>query len=261
MVKTAVNHPVGALIADLIARGALFVVNHSGGKDSQATLLAIRAQVPARQILVIHAHLPEVEWPGTVEHVVNDADGLPVLVCQAASTFFETVDRRGMFPSPQQRQCTSDLKRTPIEREIRRYLKLHPEFGGLVVNVMGLRAGESSSRAKRPVFKKTARNSKAGREWYDWLPVHGLHTLQVLGAIAEAGRDLHWAYQEGMTRLSCCFCIMASEADLRTAARLQPHLYQRYVRTERRLGHTMSMAKRPLDTVAGVAVAPERQTA
>ena len=67
MGQSAVNHQAEAPIADLIARGALFVVNHSGGKDSQATLLAIRAQVPARQILVIHAHLPGVEWPGTVE--------------------------------------------------------------------------------------------------------------------------------------------------------------------------------------------------
>ena len=36
-------------IIDLIARGALFVINHSGGKDSQAMYLLLRGLVPAAQ--------------------------------------------------------------------------------------------------------------------------------------------------------------------------------------------------------------------
>lgn len=245
-------------IDDLIARNALFAVNHSGGKDSQAMLLAVRALVPVRQILVVHAELPEVDWPGLVEHVKADSAGLPVVVCRAAKTFFEMVEHRGMWPSPKNRQCTSDLKRGPIEREIRRYLKLHPEFGGLVVNCMGLRAGESPSRARQPALKLNERNSVAGREWYDWLPIQGLHTLQVLARIANAWGDLHWAYQEGMSRLSCCFCIMSSRADLRTAAGLRPDLYRRYGETERKLNRTFLMpskahGRRFLPDVTGVA--------
>jgi 3'-phosphoadenosine 5'-phosphosulfate sulfotransferase (PAPS reductase)/FAD synthetase len=34
-------------------------------------------------------------------------------------TYLEMVEQRGMFPSPQYRQCTSDLKRGPIEKFIR----------------------------------------------------------------------------------------------------------------------------------------------
>jgi len=245
-------------VQGLIDRGALFVINHSGGKDSQAMCIELRKVIPAVQLLVIHADLPEVDWPEIREHIEATIGGLPLIVCRAPKTFFEMVERRGMFPSPSLRQCTSDLKRNPIEREIRRYLVNHPEFRGLVVNCMGMRAAESSSRAKLVTFKRNLKNSVAGRDWYDWLPIHSLSTPQVFATIADAGQQPHWAYAAGMTRLSCCFCIMASQADLSTAARLRPDLYRRYVETERRIGHTFLMPKRNcaprgLEEVTGIA--------
>jgi DNA sulfur modification protein DndC len=44
-------------IIRLIADGALFFVNDSGGKDSQTMRIAVRQIVPAAQIFVIHATL------------------------------------------------------------------------------------------------------------------------------------------------------------------------------------------------------------
>ena len=44
-------------IQALVDRGALFVVDHSGGKDSQATFLEVSRIVPKAQLLVVHAHL------------------------------------------------------------------------------------------------------------------------------------------------------------------------------------------------------------
>lgn len=242
-----------AQILDLVRQGALFVVDHSGGKDSQAMLAKVRAIVPAEQIMVIHAALGEVEWDGTLEHVRATSAGLPVIVAEPTTGFFDMVERRGMFPSPSNRQCTSDLKRTPIEREIRRYLKANPRFRGLVVNCMGMRAQESSSRAQLVTFKQSARNSKAGRTWFEWLPIHDWTVDQVFAAIAAAGQRPHWAYAAGMTRLSCCFCIMASSEDLTTAARLKPDLYRRYCETERRLGFTLNMSRRTLPEITGIA--------
>ena len=58
----------------------------------------------------------------------------------------------------------------------------------------------------------------------------------------------------GMTRLSCCFCIMAGQSDLITAARLKPDLYRRYVETEKRLGFTLSMSRKTLPEITGVEV-------
>jgi DNA sulfur modification protein DndC len=111
-------------------------------------------------------------------------------------------------------------KRGPIVREVRRYLTTNPAYGGLVVMCMGIRATESSGRAKLQTLNRNAANNVAGREWYDWHPIHNLTTPEVFGMIARAGEKPHWAYAKGMSRLSCYFCIMASEVDLRSCVSL-----------------------------------------
>ncbi|HMS21760.1 phosphoadenosine phosphosulfate reductase family protein [uncultured Sphingorhabdus sp.] len=239
-------------IDTLIQRGALFVVNHSGGKDSQAMFAKISKLVPAHQTIIIHAILPEVEWDGVIEHIKRTTGNVPLLFAKAKKTFFEMVEHRSMFPSPSYRQCTSDLKRNPIEREIRRFLKDNPSFGGLVVNCMGMRAQESTGRANLEPLQLNQKNSKAGREWYDWLPIHDWLIDEVFSAISDAGQEPHWAYAAGMSRLSCCFCIMANQSDLTTAARLAPALYQRYVDTERRLNYTLSPSRKSLPDLTGI---------
>lgn len=240
---------------ELLSAGALFVVNHSAGKDSQAMLIKIREWgVPDTQILLIHADLGDVEWAGNVDHIQRSAPGLPLVVAKARRGLLQMVEERRMFPSPSQRQCTSDLKRGPCEREIRRYLNAHPEFGGFVVNCMGMRAEESASRARKEAWKRNAKNSVAGREWFDWLPIHTMTADEVFAAIRAAGQQPHPIYAAGMTRLSCCFCIMASAGDLTTAARLNPALYRRYVELEKRIGHTLSMSRKGLEEVTGIVV-------
>lgn len=238
----------------MIDAGALVVVNHSGGKDSQAMLALVCQSVSRDRILVVHAHLPEVEWEGTWEHVqaTSAAWDVPAIQVQAGKTFLEMVERRGMWPSASTRQCTSDLKRGPIDKAVRHYLKDNPRFGGQVISAMGMRAEESSARAKQPTWKREDRNCRAGREWFRWLPIHDLTADQVFGIIAGVGQKPHWAYAEGMTRLSCVFCIMSSRCDLQTAARLRPALYRRYVETEQRLNHTMNMAGKPLEEITGI---------
>ena len=237
-------------VIEMAAFGALFVVNHSGGKDSQAMTIRLREIVPDDQIVIIHAHLPEVEWDGIKEHIRYYSWGLPLHVTQARKTFFEMVEHRQMFPSPSHRQCTSDLKRGPIERTIRQICK---ERGiTRVVNCMGMRAEESTSRAKQQTLRVNKSLSKAGREVLDWLPVHGMTETEVFQTIADAGQKPHWAYAAGMTRLSCCFCIMANKGDLKTAASLQPELYKRYVATERRINFTLSPSLSFLPEITGV---------
>lgn len=240
-------------IQTLIKRGALFVCNHSGGKDSQVMYIKMKEIIPHDQMIVIHAHLEGVEWEGTEQHIRDTIDH-ELIVCRAVKTFFEMVERRGMWPSPQYRQCTSDLKRNPIEKALRHYLKAHPEFDGLLVNCMGLRAEESSARAKKTTFKLNNKNSKAGREWYDWLPIHEMLETEVFQTIEDAGEEPHWAYGAGMTRLSCCFCIMGSKADTCRAAKLNPELFQKYVDMEKKIDHTFMMptkknGKRFLDEI------------
>ena len=242
------------MITDLITQGALFVANHSGGKDSQAMLIKMLDMgIPRRQILVIHATLGEVEWPGALDLAKKQAEdaGLPFIVAEAVKSLLGMVTHRftvrpdaPSWPSASNRQCTSDLKRGPIEREIRRYAKANGF--SLIVNCMGLRAQESSGRAKLAVFKKHERNSVAGRSWYDWLPIHSLLTVEVFAMIAAAGQEPHWAYAAGNERLSCVFCIMASGRDLANGAKHNPDLLAKYLELEQRTGYTMHMSRKPL---------------
>jgi DNA sulfur modification protein DndC len=248
-----------------IDAGAVFVVNHSGGKDSQAMTIALReAGIPAEQILTIHVELPEVDWDGIPEHIEATLPTewtRPVIYTRAGKTFFDMVERRyekdpnrPCFPSPAIRQCTSDLKRGPIQKVVRHFAKTMPQFNGRVVHCIGIRAEESASRSKQKSWRFDKGQSLAGRCIHEWLPIHDWTATDVFEAIAEAGQDLHWAYDAGMSRLSCCFCIMASQKDLQTAAKLRPDLLQRYVDLEERTGFTMSMAQKPLQEVVSVEV-------
>ena len=121
---------------------------------------------------------------------------------------------------------------------------------------MGMRAGESPARARKSPWRLSERNSRAGRSWYDWLPIFDLTETQVFDIIRNAGQSPHPAYAMGMSRLSCVFCIMASRADLRTAARLQPALYCALRRpSKRRIGHTLSPSGVPLPELTGISPA------
>jgi len=228
------------MIQQLIDRGAIFFINDSGGKDSQAMKIFLSKVVPHDQLVIIHADLPEVDWEGCWEHVQKNSMGIEAHMVRAGKTFFEMVEHRGMFPSPSYRQCTSDLKRQPIEKFIRNWCKENGK--NIIVNCMGIRAEESSARAKQIPFRISERNSKAGREWYDWLPIFDWSVKEVWAEIESVGQKRHYAYDLGMSRLSCVFCIMSNKSDIKVAAKHNPDLYKRYVETEERLGFTLLMS-------------------
>lgn len=248
-------------IEALIDKEALFVVNHSGGKDSQAMLIRLLERVPAKQIIVIHASLGEVEWEGALELAQKQAEdaGLRFIVATAVKTFFEMVEHRykvrpgpnsPCWPSSASRQCTSDLKRGPVEREVRRYAKVHGFK--TIISCLGIRAKESPGRAKRPAMSKNLRGSVAGRDWYEWLPIHGLTAEEVFSVIAAAGQKPHWAYAAGNDRLSCVFCIMGCAKDLANGAKHRPELYAKYREIEERTGYSMHQSRRTLDVMVAL---------
>ena len=248
---------------DMIRRGALVSVSSSGGKDSQAMTILLARIVPRDQLVVVHAPLGEVEWPGTIEHIENTIPaGVPLIFARTASgkSLLERVEERRKFPSMRNRFCTSDLKVSPIERELRHYLKAHPRFEGRLVSAMGLRRDESSARSKRMPWTRSDRNSRAGREWFDWMPIFDLTAADVFRVIREAGQSPHWVYAQGMSRCSCSLCIFASRSDLRRAAELRPDLYQTYSRLEKRIGHTLSPSGIALPELTGIPVDPDAGT-
>lgn len=224
----------------------LILINTSGGKDS-ATMAdyvareARRAGVLDRCVMV-HATFPE-EWDGTVALVHRQARalGLSLEVVTRGEGLLDYAERRGKWPSSQQRWCTSDFKRAPIDKVITRRAPWYPTPDGMararVLNCMGFRAGESTARAKRIMFETDKRRTNTRRHVDQWLPILDLSEAMIWQYVDIYGLEMHPAYKAGMPRLSCVFCIFAPRAALVRAGHLAPELLARYVAVEDKIGH------------------------
>lgn len=242
------------------------VVNSSGGKDSQTALRFVvnacdAAGVSRDRIVVSHQCLGQIEWQGTLELVKSQAAfyGLRLEVSKYRNQagveldLLDYVERRGKWPSSQQRYCTSDFKRLPGSRVI---TALSREAAGDILQVFGFRAEESPARAKKSVLAPNAKLSTRSRQVWDWLPIHEWTLGQVWADIKASGVAHHQAYDLGMPRLSCAFCIFAPKAALMIAGKHNPELLQRYVDVERKIGHTFQNG-RSIESIQQAIVAGE----
>ncbi|WP_051710157.1 phosphoadenosine phosphosulfate reductase family protein [Streptomyces sp. NRRL S-350] len=139
------------------------IANVSGGKDSQAMLAELMLHATAAgvadRVVVVHADLGIVEWPGVRELAEEHARhyGLRFETVQrVGSNLIERVEERGMWPSADNRWCTSDFKRGPIRKLITMLVNEARAAGHVgvvrILNVMGLRADESAARRKLVPF-------------------------------------------------------------------------------------------------------------
>ncbi len=154
--------------------------------------------------------------------------------------FLEQIEDRGMFSDQDNRLCTSNNKRDPantaitqLADEARDGSKRRPR----ILQCFGFRAQESSRRKKMRTFSIDKRTSNTRKEVNVWLPIHAWKVEQVWERIAAAGTRYHPAYDLGMSRLSCRFCIFAPRSQLILSARLNPELFQEYLDLETRIGH------------------------
>lgn len=224
------------------------VISSSAGKDSQAMLDFVVEQcdhvkVPRNRLVVVHADLGRVEWPGTRQLAEEQARhyGLEfVAVRRPQGDLLDHIASRGMFPSPSARYCTADHKRGQVLKVLTRLTESSRNKGVptcRILNCLGLRAEESLARAHRRSFAPNAIASN-GRRWVDdWLPIHGWTAAQVWQRIRVSGVRHHPAYDLGMPRLSCCFCIFSPRSALLLAGKHNPELLAEYVEVEKRIAH------------------------
>ena len=255
--RTATGRPIMSTdLADIlvplqcretIGADGLVAVDSSGGKDSQAMTILLSCIVPWEQRLVVHAPLGEVESPDTIKHIESTLpNDVPLILAPVTSgkSLLDSIKHGAASPphrfagvrtrssaDPSSESCAAISKPIPIRR------------------AAGERHGHARGRecgaCEEAAWKRSDRNFPsrailvrlASDLWADRGPGLRRHP--------DAGQSPHSAYGMGMSRLSCVFCIMASRADLRTAARLQPALYRRYVRLEVRIGHALSPSGRP----------------
>jgi len=221
-----------------------FVVNFSGGKDSCAMLAWLCERYPhvPKHVVMADTGWEHVEMEGRWPSAEQFSEGIAALhgfplhvVRNPNKTFLEMVDRRGMFPSKANRQCTSDLKRDPIKKWIRhRWWKRE----AVIINCMGLRAEESPDRAKKKCLSYNAGLSKSGREVWDWNPILGWTEHQVYDYLAEREIPVHPVYHH-LKRLSCRVCIFMSKPDLRAVAEHDPEALDQIAMLEEKHGFTM----------------------
>ncbi len=142
------------------------------------------------------------------------------------------------WPSSDARYCTSDHKRVEVQKLHTRLSKEHKGEGrtppAKILNALGIRAQESTSRARMESFsREKATSAQVVDRWY---PIHQWAEERVWETIRESGLPHHKAYDLGMRRLSCVFCVFATKEDLMVAAKHNPDLFKTYLELEERVG-------------------------
>ena len=246
----------------------VILLNTSGGKDSQTMIAEVcrRADlegIDRSRLVAVHANLGRVEWPGTPELAREQAEGYGLEfreVSRPQGDLLSHVQARGKWPSPKARYCTSDHKRGQVAKVITALDRERRTGNGFrLLNCMGLRADESPARARRRPHTFNRYFSTKTRTVWDWLPIHGWSERDVWEDIERSGAPYHPAYDLGMPRLSCAFCIYAPKAALVLAGRNNPELLAEYVDVERRIGHTFKVELSMADVARAVSENEEQE--
>lgn len=262
------------IIKTAIAAGAKIYASISGGKDGQA--MAKHLDNLGHEITgFVYAELGRVEWPESLGmchkmaelfniplHIIKRTDGADML--QHWQNRLDKVAGTGkpFWSSKQNRYCTSDLKRDPIDKFFR---NCGDDF---IISCEGIRAQESETRSKyepisirkritspfydgMTVEEAIANYTPGKRLAITWYPIFDFTLEEVwatfevdgiaLGAAQAQYRQdntvpawwqFHPAYVYGNERVSCMFCIMGSINDLKVAAKHNPGLLNTMVAME-----------------------------
>lgn len=225
----------------------IIIINSSAGKDSLCAIWEVcrlaKEQDFKGEIVVSHQDLGRMEWEGTKELAIKQAQffGLPIRISERrdkngkTENLLDYAKRRKKWPSNKQRWCTSDYKRGPGARVVTELTKGKKSN---VLYVFGFRSEESPSRSKKEVLKSNMKLTTRSRKVTEWLPIHHWSTIDVWTCIKEYGLPYHFAYDLGMPRLSCVFCIFSPFDALVVAGIANPELLDEYIQVEKEIGHT-----------------------
>ncbi|MER5638271.1 phosphoadenosine phosphosulfate reductase family protein [Kitasatospora sp. NPDC002227] len=237
-------------------KGHVLALLSSGGKDSSVMKHVVCTGAEAagalHKAVVIYNSLgttdsgEPIEWPGTMDliHRQSARYGVPVIVTERpqGGLFQQLVQERGKFPSSSARWCTSDQKTSQGMKVVTALVDQHRrEYPGehvIVYYCLGLRAAESSGRARKPEFMVDRAASNSRRTVIRWNPVLEYSDRQIWETIRDHRIEYHRAYDLGAGRLSCRLCVLATEGDLVLAAGLSPRLTDDYVEAEETTGHS-----------------------
>lgn len=223
-----------------LAQHSPVAIGVSGGKDSCALAFALQDYLDGighqGPRVLVHSDLGRIEWRDslpTCERLAR-ATGLELMVVRREKG--DMVDRWKQrwadnvqryrtlscvqlilpWSTPAMRFCTSEMKVDIICRAVARRFPNHT-----IISASGIRADESDQRAKAPVSKTQAKlKNKTLNTWgLDWAPLLRWTEAQVFDCMTAHGFEWHEAYRVyNSSRVSCCYCIMSTMADLMASA-------------------------------------------
>lgn len=185
------------------------IASVSGGKDSTALCLWLRERsIPYRAV-----HM-DTGWehPATDEYLRGPLEEVIGPITWLSSPgFVAIVRRKGIFPSRLTRWCTQLLKMLPF------LTFLDEQYPDGVVNAVGVRADESTARAKLTELE----DSEYGVQWRplltwseaDVIDIHRRHGLKP---------NPLYLPPYNVRRVGCWPCIFARKAEIATVATLDP---------------------------------------
>lgn len=233
----------------MLNRNSVVAIGISGGKDSDACAIAVTRHLDeighSGPRLLVHSDLGRIEWRDSLPSCERLAKrlGWELLVLRreagdmldrwevrwdnCVSRYEELSCVKLILPwsTPSMRFCTSELKAHLISRALK---KRFPNQD--ILNVTGIRRQESKNRSKMPLWAPNSDLTRKGSVGMTWNAIIDWPVQDVVYAIHDAGLELHEAYTKyGASRVSCCFCIMSSEADLIASATCEDN-HEPYIR-------------------------------
>jgi len=223
----------------LLAQQAPVAIGISGGKDSSACAWAVVAYLNRighrGPRVLVHADLGQIEWEDSARICQRVAHqlGIPLITVQRRQGgMIERWQQRWQsnveryknlscvslilpWSTPSMRFCTSELKTAII---CQRLTELFPNQ--VIISVTGVRRSESKDRQRTPVQQSQPAllRKKKNTGGITWNPLVDWTLAQVWDAHKVGDLPIHQAYRHyGCSRVSCTFCIMSSQSDLRGA--------------------------------------------
>ena len=138
----------------------------------------------------------------------------------------------GIFPAPQQRFCTRELKKEPIEEQVYKPILEAREH---LVSWQGIRAEESIVRADMRMRQHLS--GKYGA-YHVFRPLLNWTLDAVLAMHKRHGIKANPLYAEGFSRVGCFPCIYAQKSEIALLARKHPEVIDRMEAWERLMNET-----------------------
>jgi 3'-phosphoadenosine 5'-phosphosulfate sulfotransferase (PAPS reductase)/FAD synthetase len=205
-----------------------YLVSISGGKDSTALWLHLVRELKLPDVRAVFADTGW-EHPSTYEYLTYlETEIGPLSRVVPPLDFVELAISKKRFPSAKARFCTKDLKMRPM----RDWIESEAEAGRIdkasLVQCVGVRAEESPSRARMGAFVECDDYYKLPQ----WRPIIGWTWQEVFACHARHGVKANPLYSQGMGRVGCMPCIMASLPEIGEIARRFPDVAMKVAAAE-----------------------------